>query len=153
MFEMLNRYKKVDSYGTFANNMGVVLKYDYWSPEFTEFISNYKFIIYFENSKFGTYSTEKIVNPYLANIIPIYWSSHKIKNTLNVDSMLFLEDEREETYDALVNRVIELDMDDAKYLEHANRPVFSQMENWNSNYSIDALSKKIEKQFQTKLYI
>lgn len=142
LFYMLNQYKRVDSYGKFENNTGNVLQYDYWTQDFLDFISNYKFIICFENSKFGTYSTEKIVNPYLANIIPIYWSSHQIKNTLNVESMLFLEDEREETYVDLINRVIELDRDDSKYLEYVNRPVFSQMDHWNNNYTIEALSRK-----------
>ena len=152
MFAMLNQYKKVDSCGKFANNMGGILQYDYWTPEFLDFISNYKFIICFENSKFGTYSTEKIVNPYLANIIPIYWSSHHIKKTLNVESMLFLEDEREETYVDLLNRIIELDGDDAKYLEYANRPVFSQMDHWTTNYTIESLSKKLQSNFDMQLH-
>jgi hypothetical protein len=34
--------------------------------DFLNFISNYKFIICFENTKFETYLTEKIINPYLA---------------------------------------------------------------------------------------
>jgi len=153
IFSALNQYKKVESFGKFANNMGTVLTYDYWSPEFTQFISNYKFIICFENSKFGTYSTEKIVNPYLANTIPIYWSSHHIKNVINPDSMLFLEDERDESYIDLINRVIELDNDDAKYLEYANRPVFNNLDYWYSNYSMDALSCKLTSKLQTKLYM
>ena len=49
IFDLLNQYKKVDSCGKFANNMGEVLPYDYWSPEFIQFISTYKFIICFEN--------------------------------------------------------------------------------------------------------
>ena len=170
MFNALNQYKKVDSLGNFANNMGSVLQYDYWSPEFTGFISNYKFIICFENSKFGTYSTEKIVNAYLANVIPIYWSSHHIKKVLNPDSMLFLEDEtigftdfeyevtksdffrrcdkgesneNDESYAGLIQKIVELDNDDAKYLEYVNRPVFTQTDYWDANYSLDALSCKI----------
>jgi hypothetical protein len=152
MFEMLNKYKKVDSYGNFANNMGTRLRHEYWSQEFRDFLSEYKFIICFENSKFGTYSTEKIVNPYLANIIPIYWSSHHIKNVFNPESMLFLEDEREETFTNLVNRVIELDNDDAKYLEYVNRPVFNQLDYWNANYTMDVLSLKLSAKLQQKLY-
>ena len=83
MFTILNSYKKVHSYGKFNNNMGMNLNFNYWTDEFRRFISNYKFIICFENSKFGTYSTEKIINPYLAEIIPIYWSSNKINNIIN----------------------------------------------------------------------
>jgi len=152
MFDILTQYKKVESWGKFANNMGEVLPYDYWSPEFIQFISNYKFIICLENSKFGTYSTEKIVNPYLANTIPIYWSSHHIKQVLNPESMLFLEDEREETFQDLAQKVIELDKDDAKYLEFVNRPVFKDLEYFDSNYSLDALSSKMATKLQTDLY-
>lgn len=152
MFDTLNQYKKVDSYGNYANNTGTVLRHDYWSQEFRDFLSEYKFIICFENSKFGTYSTEKIVNPFLANIIPIYWSSHHIKNILNPESMLFLEDERDESFADLVNRVIEIDNDDVKYLEHVNRPVFSQLDYWNSHYSMDALSYKLSEILQSDLY-
>jgi len=147
MFNMLSRYKRVDSYGGFKNNMGQTLKHNYWTQEYLNFISNYKFIICFENSKFGTYSTEKIVNPYLANIIPIYWSSHKIKDTLNPESMLFLEDERDETYIRLINRVVELDRNPEKYLEYVNRPVFNEMnlKHWNENYTMEVLSNKINR--------
>jgi len=150
MFYLLNQYKKVDSCGHFANNMGGYLQFPYHTPEYIQFISNYKFIICFENSKIGTYSTEKIVNPYLANIIPIYWSSHYIKHTLNEESMLFLEDERPETYARLIERIFELDCDDDKYVEFVNRPVFSQMDYWNNHYSIEVLSKKMSDFFTPK---
>jgi len=36
--------------------------------------------------------------------------------------MLFLEDESVESYEKLMNEIIELDNDDAKYLEFINRP-------------------------------
>jgi glycosyl transferase family 25 len=136
--------------------MGGSLPYDYWSPEFTQFLSQYKFIICFENAKIGTYSTEKIVNPYLANIIPIYWSSHHVKNVFNPESMLFLEDERNETFADLIRRIIELDNDDAKYLEYVNRPCFTQtqIKYWNKHYSMDVLSNKLSKlQFNMKYYV
>lgn len=144
MFSLLNQYKKVDSYGNFENNMGGILSFGYFTPEFIQFISNYKFIICFENSKIGTYSTEKIVNPYLANIIPIYWSSHHIKNVLNEKSMLFLEDEHSDSYEHLIEQIIELDSNDTQYLEMVNQPMFSQMDYWNNYYSIEVLSKNIE---------
>ena len=57
--------------------------------------------------------------------------------------MLFLDDEREESYVKLIQKVIELDCNDEKYLEFVNRPVFSQMTHWNENYTIDVLSNKL----------
>lgn len=143
MFQLLNSYKKVDSYGNFANNMGMNLKFDYWTENFRKFISNYKFIICFENSKFGTYSTEKIVNPYLSGIIPIYWSSKEIKNVFNENTMLFLEDETETSFQTILEKVKELDCSDDKYLKFVNRPVFKQ-DFWDENYSIEKIAKQID---------
>ena len=142
MFNKLNSYKKVDSYGKFNNNMNYNLLLNYWTPEFRNFISNYKFIICFENSKIGTYSTEKIINPLLSNIVPIYWSSEHIKNLFNTDSILFLENESEHEFNILFNKIIELDNNDDLYLKYVNNKKIN-MDYWNNNYSIDILATKI----------
>jgi hypothetical protein len=144
MFEVLNQYKKVHSYGKFNNNMNFNLPLDYWTDEFREFISQYKFIICFENSKFGTYSTEKIVNPYLAGIIPIYWASSHIHNVFNSQSMLFLDNEDAVSYQILLNRIIELDKSDYKYLEFVNRPILNDTDYWKANYTISEIAHKID---------
>ena len=143
MFNKLNKYKKVDSCGNYANNMGFNLKCGFSSKEFHQFLSSYKFIICFENTKISTYSTEKIVNPLVARTIPIYWSSQHVKNIFNSESMLFLEDETDVGYEKLINDIIELDNSDTKYLEFINKPVFSNMNYWNSNYTIEKIANKI----------
>lgn len=146
MFDKLNSYKKVHSYGKFNNNMNYIIQFKYWSNEFIKFISNYKFIICFENSKFGTYMTEKIINPYLANIIPIYWSSHHVKKIFNMDSMIFMEDETDESYNNVIQKIIELDNDDEQYLKKRNKTVFSQegINYWNNNYTIEKIGKNTD---------
>jgi hypothetical protein len=132
--------------GGYANNTGYKINSPYWSKEYLNIIGNHKFMICCENTKMETYSTEKIVNPYLARTIPIYWGSNNIKNIFNIDSMLFLEDETEESFEKLINKIIELDNDDQKYLEFVNRPIFTDqtINFWNENYSIDSLAKKID---------
>jgi hypothetical protein len=146
IFERVNKYKKVNSMGRFENNNGQIIQYPYWSREFFNVLGSHKFMICFENTKMETYSTEKIVNPYLARTIPIYWGSHNIKNFFNIDSMLFLEDETEESIEKLINKIIELDNDDQKYLNFVNRSIFTDqtINFWNENYSIDSLAKKID---------
>ena len=146
MFDILNSYKKVHSYGKLRNNMNNIIQFKYWSNEFIKFISNYKFIICFENSKFGTYMTEKIVNPYLANIVPIYWSSHHVKKIFNMDSMIFMEDETDESYNNVIQKIIELDKDDVKYLKKRNKSVFSAegINYWNNNYTIENIGKNTD---------
>jgi hypothetical protein len=145
MFQMLNQYKKVDSYGAFQNNMGGKLPLSYWTPEFRAFIRQYKFIICFENSCQGTYSTEKIVNPYLAGIIPIYWSSPHIHSFFSPDSMLFLDTAAGDSYQQLIDRVIALDTSDTDYLEFVNRPIVVDSAYWNDHYTIDAIANKLDR--------
>jgi hypothetical protein len=59
--------------------------------------------------------------------------------------MLFLEEDNAESYEKLVNEIIELDNDDAKYLEFINRPILQDMTYYNENYTVDALALKIDK--------
>jgi hypothetical protein len=147
LFNLINKYKKVSSMGGYENNVEYQIKYPYWSREYFNVLGNHKFMICCENTKMETYSTEKIVNPYLSRTIPIYWGSHNIKNIFNPNSMLFLEDESEDSINKLIEKIIELDNDDNKYLEFINRPIFTK-ENinfWNENYILDSLASKINK--------
>ena len=140
MFDVLNNYKRVHSLGKFNNNVGGHIKADYWTEDYRNILRNFKFIICFENSKFGTYITEKIVNPYLAGIVPIYWGTNHVFNIFNKNSMIYLEDES--NYENVLNKVIELDNDDTKYLEFVNRPFFNE-NYFNENYTIDKISEKL----------
>ena len=152
MFDYLKQYKKVDSGGAYANNIGYIIPRPEWTETFRAFISNYKFIICFENNKIGTYSTEKIINPYMSGSIPIYWSSDHIHKVLNPNSMLFLKGEDRESHVNLINEIIELDNDDEKYLEFINRPVFNEdITYYNNNYTIDAIASKIDNVLLKKL--
>jgi hypothetical protein len=148
MFELLNNYKKVDSCGRYANNCNNnIVSLDWWSKEYINFISEYKFMICFENTKMENYSTEKIVNAYIANTAPIYWSSHEVKKIFNIDSLLFLESESDECYAKLIAKIIELDNNDEKYLEFINKQPFNSenIEYWNNNYTYEKLGEKINK--------
>lgn len=145
MFSIINSYKKVDSIGKFNNNVGFNIDYPYWSTEYIDFIKQYKFIICFENSFADTYVTEKIVNAQLANIIPIYWGTPHVKNIFNENSMIYLSNENlESEYINVLNKVIELDQDDSKYLEFVNRDILQQ-KYFESNYSIDVIGEKLDK--------
>ena len=153
MFHMLNQYKKVNSAGRHLNNMGKTLPGTWSSSNHFEFISQHKFMICFENTKMETYSTEKIVNAYLGNTIPIYWASEHIKNIFNEESMLFLEDETEESFNKLIEKIIELDTNDEKYMEFINRPVFNEKnkEYWKEHYILEKLGEKIDKKILDRI--
>ena len=150
LFHRFTQYKKVNSMGNHLNNVGQVIHYPYWSQQYFDVLGDHKFMICCENTKMETYSTEKIVNPYLARTIPIYWGTHNIKNMFNPESMLFLEDETDESFDKLIQKVIELDTDDEKYLEFINRPSFNEhnVKFWNENYILPSIGRKIDETLQ-----
>jgi hypothetical protein len=145
-FEKLNNYKKVNSMGGYANNVGKQINYPYWKEEYFNVLEHHKFMICFENTKMETYTTEKIVNSYLGRTIPVYWGSHNIKNIFNPDSMLFLEDETDEEFEKLINKIIDLDNNDEKYIEFINRPIFTEenIKFWHDNYAVESIGKKID---------
>jgi len=143
MFEIINSYKKVDSFGNHNNNVGYVLSCPYWSEEYFNHLKQYKFIICMENSKSDTYVTEKIVNAFFANSIPIYWGTPHVKNIFQ--QFLYLENENDiSSYINVLEKVKELDNDDEKYLEFINKPVFDK-DYFDENYSFDAVANKINR--------
>jgi hypothetical protein len=144
IFHLVNQYKRVDSAGKHMNNIGVVLDYDYTSEELINFIAQYKFMICFENTIEGTYITEKIINPFLARTIPIYYGTNYCNQVFNKDAFLYLEDESERSYHTLLEKIKELDDDDTKYLHMVNQQVFNPSFNYSSIYDVAAIANRVE---------
>ena len=144
IFHLVNQYKRVDSAGEYMKNIGVVLDCHYTSEEFINFIAQYKFIICFENTIEGTYITEKIINPFLARTIPIYYGTNYCNQVFNKDAFLYLEDESERSYRALLERIKELDDDDTKYLHMVNQQVFNPSFNYSNIYDVAEIANRVE---------
>jgi hypothetical protein len=138
----LSKYKKVDSGGRFANNIGGPV------DNKVNFQSDYKFSIAFENNAYRPqhpgYTTEKIMEPMTVNSIPIYWGNPEIEKEFNTKSFINVYDF--DSIDDVINNIIELDKDDNKYLELLNQP-------WFNEYNIPE-SNKIEniKSFLYKIF-
>ena len=115
-FQKLSKYKKVDSGGRFANNIG------YAVDNKRQFQSQYKFAITFENNAYRPqhigYTTEKIMEAMCVNTIPIYWGNPKIDLEFNTQSFINWYDFKSD--DDMIEYIIELDKDDEKYLEKLN---------------------------------
>jgi hypothetical protein len=145
IFHLVNQYKNVDSAGKHMNNMvDTELDCHYTSEEFINFIAQYKFIICFENTIEGTYITEKIINPFLARTIPIYYGTNYCNQVFNKDAFLCLEDESERSYRALLEKIKELDDDDTKYLQMVNQNVFNPSFNYSNIYDVAAIANRVE---------
>lgn len=117
-FHKLSKYKKVDSGGGALNNIGYAVPRD----KKTEFLRPYKFSIAFENESRPGYTTEKIFEAMQGHGVPLYWGDPLIKKEFNPKSFLnYFDFESEE---ALIEKIIELDKDDAKYFEYLKEPYF-----------------------------
>ena len=127
-FHSLSRYKRVDSGGKVLNNIGGPIA---GGPEGKlAFLRPYKFNIAFENAAISGYTTEKIVEAMRARTVPIFWGNPRINEEFNSSSFLNYSDFP--SADALIERIIELDRNDEKYMEILRQPYFpgNQATNW-----------------------
>jgi len=105
---------RVESYGQVLNNTGTLAPRE--PEEYFRFLSQFKFVICFENTARPEYLTEKLCNAYLGGAVPIYYGATRAREWLNPHAFLDLETEAtDEQMDRLVARVIELDADDDAY--------------------------------------
>lgn len=116
-FDRLSTYKAVDSGGRFRNNTGFIV------DDKRRWQRQYKFTIAFENSCKNGYTTEKIYDALCAHTIPIYWGNPRIAEDFNPERFISCHDFA--SFDAVVERVKELDSDPARYAEMLSRPWFS----------------------------
>jgi hypothetical protein len=119
-FNRLSEYKKVDSAGRYLNNVG------HYVEDKIAFIRDYKFVISFENSSYPGYTTEKLIEPMLANCIPVYWGDPDVGKNFNTRSFINIKDTS--SFDTAIKQIIELDNNTDKYLEMVNEPWFNNNE-------------------------
>lgn len=79
-FEKISKYKKIDSGGTWNNNIG------YRISDKLAFLRDYKFNLCFENSSYPGYLTEKLFEAYICGCVPIYWGDTSLKCLNNLES-------------------------------------------------------------------
>jgi hypothetical protein len=123
-FKRLSQYKMVDSLGGHLNNkerpqLSPRGAKDWWTSKI-DLLRSYKFTIAFENSRCPGYTTEKIVHPMLAESIPIYWGNPSIDIEFNSNSFIWVRDKKD--IEQAIDRIIDLDTHDDKWLEMMSRP-------------------------------
>ena len=139
-FKKLNARKPVDSGGKGLNNIGRTIL-----PGITpklEFLRHYRFHLAFENSQVPGYATEKIVDGFAANAVPIYWGDATIKDQFNpaafIDRSDFPSDE------ACIEHILKVDADDELYLKYLSAPPFhgnQPNKEWNHERLLDFFSQ------------
>ncbi len=122
LFNKLNAYKKVDSAGSFGNNVGYYVNSD--APKIN-FIKNYKFTFAIENSSFPGYSTEKMMDPLIAHSVPIYWGNPRINEEF--DDSSFINCHNFVNNNEIVEYIKELDNNKELYDKMYYQPVMEKM--------------------------
>lgn len=140
LFNKLNKYKKVDGYGSVFNKSSVGEKNKY------EILSNYKFSICLENSisPYGGYYTEKLLHAKTAGTIPIYWSDSKCSYDFNNKCFLNLNDYS--NMDDFVEHIISVDKNDNLYTSYFQENLFK-----NNSIGDELLPNSVLKFFEEKI--
>lgn len=135
LYNFISQYKKVDALGRSCSNKRTqerkiynenetyndlaVLKYSY-----------YKFVLALENEIVPGYFTEKIINPILANSIPIYAGPKEVFNYINKKRVIYIYDF--ENYEKMLDYVKKVDNDNELYNSILNEKIFVGDIDWNN---------------------
>lgn len=135
--KMLSEYKHVDCPGKVLNNMqdAIAPRNGDWQQGKLDFLNNYKFTIAFENRKTNGYTTEKLFQPLMANSIPIYWGNPKAIEDFNPKAFINCNDY--ETLDEVIEKIKELDNDDAKYMKMLREPAMREDYDFNGTEKLE----------------
>jgi alpha(1,3/1,4) fucosyltransferase len=138
IFNTLNNYKKVHSYGKYMTNdfslirlskSGVVNNKElaagsFWRSEKLKFLRDHthKFAVAFENAYTPYYNTEKLMDGYLVGSIPIYWGDPRINQDWNEEAFINTKGNLEKT----LNIIKHIDNNEYAFNEIYTKPVFTE---------------------------
>lgn len=117
----LMQYKKVDCPGAVLHNMdtdGIPSRWNKdWYQGKIDFIRDYKFTIAFENGLMEGYTTEKLIHPFLAGSIPIYYGNPMVTEEFNKEAFIDCNS-FDNDFDAVIEEIKRIDRDPelAKYM-------------------------------------
>lgn len=123
-FNKLNSKKRVESAGSYLNNMENNYRVNWLDGSKNEFQRKSKFSICIEPLKHDGWIAERIVDGFFNDTVPIYYGSSNISEIFNPKSFINLNDYPD--FDAAVERVIEIENDDRLYLEMIRQPIFNK---------------------------
>ena len=122
-YDMLSSYKMIDSLGRFKKNVDINID----GVDMIDVISDYKFIICFENVSLKYYMTEKLYHAMKSSAIPIYWGNENCGDFFNKDSFIYVEtkenyNEQIEQFNKTIEYIKMLDNDNDLYFSKLNQP-------------------------------
>ena len=120
LFSELSAYKKVDSGGGWNNNIGGPV------DDKLSFDQTHKFSIVCENSSYPGYTTEKLIQAFAANCIPIYWGDPAVGKVFNKKSFVNVLDYH--SIADVVEKVKEIDQNEALYFDMLHEPALGDFQ-------------------------
>lgn len=147
LFNYISKYKKVDAIGKSCNNnLKNNDRFTYNDNETYNDLAvkkylEYKFVLALENGIVPGYFTEKIINPIIANSIPIYAGSIETFKYFNKKRVIYIYDFK--NYEELLNYIIEVDNDDKLYNKIISEEIFIGNITWDNyeQYIVNELKK------------
>ena len=138
LLDFLNNYKKVYSGGKFNNNIGEII------DNKIKFLNQFKFNLAIENSNFEGYNTEKLIEAFIADTIPIYWGAKSIEKEFGSSGYINVSNFK--NIKEAVNYIIEVNENCEKYLDILNnKPILNlNLEDWEnklSDFLVNAIKK------------
>ena len=129
IFNKFNKAIGVDSYGKSCNNIKMnSTRFTYTEKETYNDIavniySGYKFVLAIENTIKDMYFTEKIINPILANSIPIYYGTKDAFKIINKKRVIYFFDYK--SIDELIAHIKLLLESEEAYNKILSEPIFN----------------------------
>jgi len=125
IYQQLNSYKRVNSYGRFMTNDYGLQKASegrYWREAKDEFFSKvkHKFSITYENTPYPWYCTEKLMDGFLAGSLPIYWGDPKVNEDWNEKAFINVMKQSN-----VIDIIKQMDVNDKLFNERYHQPVFT----------------------------
>ncbi len=151
-FKKLSEYKRVESPGSYLNNMPNFETVSFLDQSKTDFQRKCKFTLCFESTKSEGFVTEKITDAFISDTIPVYYGSSTVTDIFN--SKAFINCSDYPSFEAVIEKIIELDQDDEKYLEMLRQPVFVEPDFADKilddieKYIVDVFEQPLEKAYR-----
>lgn len=151
-FKKLCEYKRVEAPGSYLNNMPDGAVVDWMDDSKIEFQRKCKFTLCFESTMHYGFVTEKIMDAFYADTIPVYYGSPTVTEIFNKDAFINCSDY--ESFDAVIEKIKELDQDDEKYLAMLRQPILvdpdypDKLENALQKYVCGIFDQPLEKAYR-----
>lgn len=114
IIDAVESYKPIAYGGAYRNNVGGRV------ADKLQFISGYKFNLALENSNMPGYVTEKILEPFSASTVPIYWGNEQVSKDFNPESFINVNDY--DNFDSFLSALRKIDRSPELYLKMLRSP-------------------------------